>query len=326
MFGQTISSFTSTKLKMTRAFFHQFYLEEVIKIQENDLQIRRLQKEVKNQKSLLHELGLGGDFEADLSEIFVTNPKINFAKQGSAQKEYMKEKINRIKCDFANKFEKSITEPNSDLNNQISRTHATFLSDIEKTNIDDFPKPYNRFIQNNYRGINHGTDTVLEKMDELDLKNLPKDEVLRDLFAKREIEKILNLKNKELSQLDSGNKFQIDQILENVRISTKERDSHQITELSSNLDSYINNIEELAERETKSFSEFDACSSCVPRIEIPSYFELIEKLSKDPKVEEYLTRKEKNKQELSKLSELVGFLTRRVGKRHLWNSRSTYSI
>ena len=307
--------FIFQKLKTKIVFFKKRYLNELIKIQENDLELKKIEEDVKTQNNLLKELGFNVELDDDLSQIFVTNPAFSGIMKNNYQQGLIKEKLDTFKSNL-NLQNKSEVFDYSRIFPHKSEDFKDVFDELENVkNIDEFQTKYDLFRKINYTTISDDSKyNFSAKIDDLIFENIPKDPFLKELYIERQLYSLLKQKNNELLQINKDNNFEANNFYKKwkIELKTETIDDKKINSdlISKNFSYFLNNVEKLAEQELAELNELEA-DQIYPEISPQKTFkELIDEMSQNSKVTQFLENNKKNKKAVKNIKNEVGFIKR----------------
>lgn len=296
-------------------FFKKRYLNELIKIQGNDLELKKIQEEVKTQNNFLKELGFNVELDNDLSQIFVTNPAFSGIMKNNHQQGQVKEKLDAFKSNL-NLQNKSEVFDYSRIFQDKSEYFKDVFDELENVkNVDEFQTKYDLFRKINYTKISDDSKNNLgAKIDDLIFENIPKDPYLKELYIERQLDFLLQQKNDALLQIKMDNNFEAENVYEKwkneLKTETKNDKKINCDLISENFSYFLNNVEKLAEQELAELNELEA-AQIYPEITPQKTFkELIAEMSQNPKVTQFLENNKENKKAVKKIKNEVGFIKR----------------
>lgn len=286
-------------------------MKEMVKVQKNDLELNKLERQLKD-SNMLARFGLkeAEAQDADLSQVFMTNPLIKSMPSRENRFETNKRKIDNLKGRFSKRQATSDKLFTFDFGTEQALGEEV-LAELEQTGEVDLMAKYNEFKKANFEGIQDAkADNSLESEK---LKGAPKDPILRELWLERELDSLIREKERDLAQLRAISSPEVDALVERMKHEQKVDDPlSKSAEFSTELDRLIATIEEY---QKASFEELNLADKALifPEItEHKTYHQMITELSNDPKIEAYLSRKQRAKNVLSNIKSEVGKITRQL--------------
>lgn len=277
----------------------------MVKVQRNDLELKKLQRQLKD-SNMLARFGLKDDEtqDADLSQVFMTNPLVKSMHLQKNRFEVNKRKIDNLKDRFVKKQASNDKMFNFDFGTEQALGEEV-LAELEQTGEVDLMAKYNAFKKVNFNGIQDTqTDNLLANEK---IKDAPKDPVLRELWLERELDLLIREKERDLAQLRAVSSPEVDAIVDRMKQEHKATDPMtKTTEFSAELDRLMAAIEEYQQASLEELNLADK-SLIFPEItEHKTYHEIITELSNDPKIDAYLARKQRAKNVISNIKSEVG--------------------
>lgn len=289
------------------------------KIQENDLELKRLQKSLRG-LSFLDSMGLSSaEVEGDLSQVFVTNPRLSGMHSRSNRVEQSERRITDLKANFAkkNNFTSEAVVEGLGADRQ---TAADLMAELGEGGEEDLFGRYERFKRENYGGCQGVESAELEYV----MKDAPRDETLRELWMDRELDRLLRLKERELMDLRAASNPETDALVE--RMKAELRGEETAGEVDSSLDEMLVGLETWARERANALRSEEEALVEPELLPCKTYHEMVTDLAADPKVTTYLERKERNENSISSLKLQAGKLTRRASQRRHGPRRPVHPI